>query len=72
MTEQVTLTDLNQNSVSVKKQNYTTEGQVLGLPWRRAYMNSEHGRAMAQQEIPEPHLSAVMIVWGNEPTVLTE
>lgn len=72
MTEKITLDMLTQESVSVKKQQYATvEGKEypIGEPWRRAYANSERGRAQVQAEVPEPHRSAIFAVWGNAPTV---
>jgi len=73
MTEKITLDMLTQDSVSLKKQQYMiVEGieYSIGQPWRRAYVNSERGRAEAQAEIAEPYLSAIMGVWGDTPTVV--
>lgn len=63
---------LTTDSVSIKTQNYTTIDGVdydLGSPHRKAYMNSTKGRAELTAEIPEPYLSAVLIMWGDTPTV---
>lgn len=63
---------LTKDSVSVKTQNYTTIDGVdydLGLPNRKAYINSIKGRAELMAELPEPYLSGVLAVWGDEPTV---
>ena len=63
---------LTQDSVSIKKQKYiVVDGQeyAVGEPWRRAYINSEKGREQVQTEVPEPHLSVIMTVWGDTPTV---
>lgn len=72
MIEKIILDMLNQNFVSVKKQNYTDDGQSIGQPWRRAYVNSIQGRQQVQEEVPEPYLSAIMIIWGDTPTVVKE
>jgi hypothetical protein len=72
MIEKITLDGLTQDSVSLKKQNYVeVEGelQFVGQPWRRAYVNSEQGRAQIVAEIPEPYKSAVFAVWGDVPTI---
>ena len=72
MNEKITLDMLTQDSVSLKKQQYTTvDGQEypIGEPWRRAYINSIQGRVQVQSEVPEPYLSAIMAVWGETPTV---
>ena len=72
MFEKITLDMLTQDGVSVKKQQYATvEGKEypIGEPWRRAYANSERGKAQAQAEVPEPYRSAIFAVWGDTPTV---
>ena len=63
---------LTTDSVSIKTQNYTNIDGVdydLGLPHRKAYINSTKGRAELTAEIPEPYLSAVMVMWGDTPTI---
>ena len=72
MIEKITLDMLTQDSVSLKKQNHTVvDGKEypIGEPWRRAYANSERGRAQVQAEVPEPYRSAIFAVWGDTPTV---
>ena len=72
MFEKITLDMLTQDSVSIKKQQYTTVESVeypIGEPWRRAYVNSVQGRSQVQAEVPEPYKSAIMAVWGETPTV---
>jgi hypothetical protein len=72
MVEKITLDMLTQDSVSLKKQQYTTvDGKEypIGEPWRRAYINSAQGRTQVQTEVPEPYKSAIMAVWGETPTV---
>ena len=41
----------------------------MGELHAKAYMNSERGRAELAEEVSEPYLSAVLSVWGEEPTV---
>lgn len=36
---------------------------------RRAYVNSESGRADISKDLSEPYLSAVMNIWGDTPIV---
>lgn len=75
MIEKITLDMLTQNSVSVKKQQYITEDGVeypVGSPWRRAYVNSVSGRQAVKDEVPEPHRTAIFVVWGDSPTVMEE
>ena len=72
MKEKITLDMLTQDSVSLKKQQYTiVEGKEypIGEPWRRAYTNSPRGRTQVQEEVPEPYKSAIFAVWGDAPTV---
>lgn len=75
MTEEIILDLLNKNGVSIKKQKYIVEDGIkysAGKPWRRSYINSEEGRIQLQNELSEPYLSAVMIVWGDTPTIIEE
>ena len=70
--EKITLDMLTENSVSVKIQRYVVvDGQEypIGEPHRRAYVNSVRGRQAVQNEVPEPHRSAIFALWGDEPTV---
>ena len=72
MVKKITLDMLTADSVSIKKQQYTVvDGKEypIGEPWRRAYINSIQGREQVQTEVPEPYLSAIMAVWGTNPTV---
>lgn len=72
MIEKFFLDMLTRDSVSVRKQKFVVVDDVeypVGEPWRRAYANSERGRQAVQEEVPEPYLSAIMAVWGPEPTV---
>jgi hypothetical protein len=72
MNEKIYLDMLTQDSVSLRKQKFTTvDGRdySIGEPWRRAYINSEQGRKQVQAEIPEPYKSVIMLMWGDAPTV---
>lgn len=72
MEEKISVDELNDKGVSIMKRKVTTiEGReyFIGDPFRRAYENSEAGRARIAKELPEPYLSAVMSVWGSAPTV---
>lgn len=70
--DKITLDMLTQDSVSVKTQKYVEVEGVeypIGEPHRRAYVNSDRGRADVQNEVPEPHRTAIFAVWGDTPTV---
>lgn len=72
MQETITIDALTKNSVSIKRQKtITAEGSTyeIGDPNRCAYVNSTYGRAQLAKEVPEPYLSAVLAVWGDNPTV---
>lgn len=71
----ISLDVLNEYSVTVKTQQYIDiEGEELnvGEPRARAYANSERGRAELAEDVPEPYLSAVLAVWGEESKIKEE
>lgn len=71
----ISLDALNENSVTVKTQQYIeVDGKALhvGELHAKAYMNSERGRAELAEDVPEPYLSAVFAVWGDESKVKEE
>lgn len=73
MVTKTTLDMLTETGVSVKTQKYVEDGGVeyaVGEPHRRAYVNSERGRAEIAAELPEPYLSAVLAVWGDSAKVI--
>ena len=75
MQQKISLDNLTTNSVSVKMQNFIlheTAEYDIGLPHRTAYINSTRGRAELTDELPEPYRSAVLAVWGPEPTITEE
>lgn len=70
--ERYSLDMLTPDGVSIKKQQYVEVDGVeypIGDPWRRAYTNTHSGRQQVMEEVPEPYRSAIMAVWGEEPTV---
>ena len=75
MIEKITLDTLTQDSVSVKTQRYILhDGQEypIGLPHRKAYVNSVTGRQKVVVELPEAQKNAIFAVWGDAPTVSDE
>lgn len=75
MFEKFILDNLNQNSVSVKKQTfiiYNEQQYPIGEIWRRAYVNSELGRQQVSQELPSAQINAILSVWGDEATFVEE
>lgn len=75
ITEQIALDELDIYKVSVETKKFAQVEGILyqiGQPHRRAYSNSEHDRITIAQELAEPYLSAVMAVWGDEPTVFPQ
>lgn len=72
MQDIITIDALTKGSVSVKVQKTIVQDGIayeIGEPHRCAYVNSAYGRAQLAKEVPEPYLSAVMAVWGNDPTI---
>ena len=75
MTKNISLDGLSVNGVSVKTQERIQHNGTeydIGLPHRTAYINSTRGRAELTDELPEPYRSAVLAVWGPEPTITEE
>lgn len=72
MIEKITIDMLTQDSVSVKKQQYTTVDGVeypIGQPHRKAYINSTRGREEVMAELPGAQRNAIFAIWGDTPTV---
>ena len=72
MITKIILDMLNEKSVSVKTQQYTTVDGIeyaIGQPHRKAYINSIRGREEVQNELPQAQASAIFSVWGDSPTV---
>ena len=73
MNYEISIDNLNIYGVSVKTQGYVEiEGtkHYIDKPHRKAYSNSIQGREELRNELADPYYSAVMAVWGDEPTVL--
>ena len=73
MNYEISIDNLNLYGVSVKTQGYVEiEGtkHYIDKPHRKAYSNSIQGREELHSELAEPYYSAVMSVWGDEPTVI--
>ena len=77
MLMKITLDMLTETGVSVKTQKYIEDGGIeyaVGEPHRRAYVNSERGRAelaaaLENGEITKSDFDAITSKWGNSPTV---
>lgn len=70
--EKITLDMLTKDSVSVLRQqflNYDGVDMQVGENVRNAYMNSESGRQLIRNLLPDEYYNAVMAVWGDNPTV---
>lgn len=73
MEEKIILDMLTSNGVSLKKQKYVTvDGTeyLVGELWTKAYTNSIEGRAEVESEVTEPYKSAIMAMWGDNPTII--
>ena len=65
----ITLDNLTENSVSVLTQQFAEiNGQTvqIGENRRTAFANSTYGRIELAVKLPEPYLSSVLAVWGDE------
>ena len=63
---------LTLDKVSIWEQKYIKLGEneyPASLPIRTAFENSIKGREELLDKVKEPYLSAILSVWGNEPTV---
>ena len=72
LNEKITLDMLTKDSVSVLRQQFLTfngEEMQVGGNIRNAYMNSESGRQLIRNLLPDEYYNAVMAVWGDNPTV---
>lgn len=64
-----TLDLLNENSVSVLKQNFDDEGNQIGFNQRNAYANTKEDREYLKEELPEDKYEELLRVWGDTPTI---
>ena len=72
MITKIILDMLNEKSVSVKTQQYTTVDGIeyaIGQPHRKAYINSIRGREEVENELPQEQQNAIFAIWGDAPTV---
>ena len=70
--EKITLEMLTKDSVSVLRQQFLTfngEEMQVGGNTRNAYMNSESGRQLIHNSLPDEYYNAVMAVWGTASTI---
>lgn len=70
--EEKTVDMLTSDSVSVLTQNFTYVKGVktqVGENHRCAYVNSETGRNMLQENEPTYIVNAVFAMWGDTPTI---
>lgn len=73
LNEKITLDQLTETSVSVKRQKYIVDDGVeynVGPPHRRAYQNSVRERAELMIALSGNDLEAVLAKWGPAPTVI--
>ena len=70
--EKITLDMLTADSVSVLRQqflNYNGTEMQVGENIRNAYSNNEDDRALLKNILSEEYCTAVIMVWGADPTV---
>ena len=68
----ISVDGLTLDKVSVWQQKYIKLGDneyPISLPIRTAFENSIKGREELLDKVKEPYLSAILSVWGTEPTV---
>lgn len=73
ITEEITIDVLSKNSVSIVKTKYIEyDGNKMqvGDNIRTGYENSKKGRKYLKEEVPEPYLSSILVLWGDKPTVV--
>lgn len=72
MIKKISIERLNGESVTIITQKFIEdEGELLpvGVPHACAYVNSAQGRQDIAKVLDDKYLTAVMSVWGDEPTV---
>ena len=72
MNEKIMLDQLTENGVSIMTQKYVVSDGVsydAGPPHRCSFPNSERGRVEIESVLTGQHLTAVMAIWGEVPTV---
>lgn len=71
MNEKIIIDMLTSDYVSIVKERYITidEEEKMVDRIRTAYSNSEHDRQVIS-ELGAPYSTAVLAIWGNEPTII--
>lgn len=72
MSEVISIINLCKDSVTIMKQKTYTENEVVykvGDAWCVSYINEVENRKLLESEISEPYLSAILAIWGTEPTI---
>lgn len=62
---------LSENSVSILTPSTDNEQEYLQNCHATSYINDSVGRKKLKKEVPEPYLSEILEVWGDEPTVFS-
>lgn len=73
ITEEIIIDVLTKDSVSIVKTKYIEyNGSKLqvGDNIRTGYENSVRGRQNLKEEIPDPYLLSILVLWGDEPSVI--
>ena len=68
----ISIDGLTTDKVSVSRQRHIKLGEYkysIEMPCRTAFENSIKGREELMSQIEEPYLSAILAVWGTEPTI---
>lgn len=72
MITKISVDGLTLDKVSIWEQKYIKLGEneyPASLPIRTAFENSIKGREELLDKVKEPYLSAILSVWGTEPTI---
>ena len=72
----ISIDSLSINSVTIIKQNVitATDGKKyqVGMNWAKGYANSISGRKALNEEVKEPYLSVILLMWGDTPTIIDD
>lgn len=68
MQEEIILDSLSDKNVIVVKKIIAEDGYIR--IHRVGYDNTVNGRKQVKNEVGEPYKSAIMLMWGNEPTII--
>lgn len=71
MKERIYLDSLSAYSVIIVKETIDESGYVLKT-FRKGYSNNLQGRESINDEVQEPYKSAILMMWGDTPTVTEE